>query len=234
MKKIAENIWIFDGGSVPFYTLPYSTRMTVVRLSCGALWVHSPIKLEDELQKQVDDLGPIRYLIAPNKFHHLFLKDWQQRYPDAQVFGTKEVQDKRKDIAFNGVFTPQFESPWIKEIEQVLFTGSRGMEECIFFHKPSHTLIVTDLIENFSPESFSPFKRLLAKRAGILAPDGKMPLDWRLSFLFSKSEARAHMEKILSWQPQTIIMAHGLVVISEAESFLRRSFSWLNLSEPSS
>ncbi len=71
--------------------------MTVVRLSCGSLWVHSPIKLESALQKQIAALGAVKFLIAPNQLHHLFLKDWQQSYPDAQLFGTRRVQSKRKD-----------------------------------------------------------------------------------------------------------------------------------------
>lgn len=229
MNNIAENIWTFDGEAVPFFTLPYSTRMTVIRLSCGALWVHSPIRLCSELQNQVDALGIVKYLIAPNQLHHLFLKDWQQSYPSAQIFGTNGVQHKRQDISFDALFSPELQTPWSKDIEQLLFTGSRIMEECVFFHKSSKTLIVTDLIENFSPESFSPLKRFLARGVGILAPNGKMPLDWRLSFIFSKQEARAHIEKILGWHPRIIIMAHGLIVNSEADLFLRKSFNWLNL-----
>lgn len=72
MKQLAENLWIFDGEAVPFFTLPYTTRMTVIRLNDGALWVHSPIKLTPELQALVEALGEVRYLIAPNHLHHLF------------------------------------------------------------------------------------------------------------------------------------------------------------------
>ena len=231
MNNIAENIWTFDGEAVPFFTLPYTTRMTVVRLSCGSLWVHSPIRLCSDLQKQVDALGIVKYLVAPNQLHHLFIKDWQQNYPSAQRFGTSGAQRKRRDIDFDAQFSPEFLAPWSEDIDQLLFTGSRVMEECVFLHKSSKTLIVTDLIENFSPKSFTPLKRLLARRAGILAPDGQMPLDWRLSFMLSRQEARSHMEKILGWHPKMIIMAHGLTVSSKAGSFLRKSFGWLNLSK---
>lgn len=57
MRYIAENIWIFDGEAVKFYSLPYTTRMTVIALSNGDLWVHSPIKLEPALQAKVETLG---------------------------------------------------------------------------------------------------------------------------------------------------------------------------------
>ena len=231
MQQIADRLWIFNGEAVPFFTLPYTTRMTVIRLSCGSLWVHSPIRLNEALKQQIDQLGTVRYLIAPNQLHHLFLPDWLQQYPQAQLFGTQGVQDKRPDIRFDGLLTADFSAPWQDEIQQLLFTGSAVMEEAVFFHKASKILIVTDLIENFAPQSFTPLKRLLAKAAGILAPNGKMPADWRLSFLFHKAEARVHMQRIIGWQPEKISMAHGLIIEKDAVAFLHRSFSWLNLKQ---
>ncbi|EGM68695.1 DUF4336 domain-containing protein [Shewanella sp. HN-41] len=227
MKQLAENLWIFDGEAVPFFTLPYTTRMTVIRLNNGALWVHSPIKLTPELQALVEALGEVRYLIAPNHLHHLFLQDWQQTYPQAQSFGTSEVQTKRPDLHFDGLFTAEFQAMWATDIDQLLFTGSHFMQECVFFHKASGTLIVTDLIENFSPDAFNALQRFLARGAGILAPNGKMPLDWRLSFMFAKQQARTHLVKMLAWEPQRIVMAHGLIVEQDAKAFLQRSFAWL-------
>ncbi|MBY4678978.1 DUF4336 domain-containing protein [Marinobacterium arenosum] len=233
MNRVGENIWTFDGGTVPFFSLPYSTRMTVVRLASGALWVHSPIKLDDALKVQVDALGEVKYLIAPNSLHHLFVDAWQQSYPDAQTFGTAGVQKKRQDLKFDGLLTSADDYPWNDEIGQLLFTGSPAMEECVFFHRPTRTLIVTDLVENFAPQAFKQWQRVIAKAVGVLAPNGKMPLDWRLSFMFGKTAARAHLETILAWQPARIIMAHGLIVEEDAVGFLRRSFSWLDLAKES-
>jgi hypothetical protein len=69
----------------------------------------------------------------------------------------------------------------------------------------------------------------VAAAAGILAPNGKMPLDWRLSFMFSKKKAQQHLQNILHWHPKTIVMAHGQVINSEAVQFLKRSFNWLDI-----
>lgn len=228
MKSLGNNIWYVDGDSVPFYTLPYTTRMVIVRLADNSLWIHSPIKLTQDLVNQVDALGQVRFLIAPNKLHHLFLKDWQQHYPATAVYGTEQVSQKRSDIQFDGILTSDVTLPWENDIQQCLFTGSKAMQECVFFHRDSKTLIVTDLIENFSPDAFPPIKRFLAKISGVVAPNGKMPIDWRLSF--NKDVAREHMQHIISWQPEKIVMAHGLIIEDHAVSFLEKSFSWLKLS----
>ena len=101
MRNLAENIWVFDGDAVSFLCLPFTTRMTVVKLSNGELWIHSPIKLTGAIQAQIQQLGKVKYLIAPNHLHHLFLAEWQLMYPDAICYGTNEVIKKRNDIAFN-------------------------------------------------------------------------------------------------------------------------------------
>ncbi|MFC0119458.1 DUF4336 domain-containing protein [Pseudoalteromonas xiamenensis] len=230
MKSIGEHIWIVDGSTVQFFTMPFTTRMTIVKLSNGDLWIHSPIELNPQLKQQVDSLGAVRYLIAPNHLHHLFMKQWQDAYPEALSFGTEEVLKKRSDLSFTGPLEKLTETPWAKEIDSHLFTGSPAMEECVFFHKPSQTLIVTDLIENFSPKAFGSFKRFMASLVGVLAPHGKMPLDWRLTFTFHKKEAKKHIEHIIAWQPMTIVMAHGVIITENAVDFLMESFDWL---EPS-
>ena len=73
MHSLGKNISYIDGDSVRFYTLPYTTRMVVIRLADGSLWLHSPIQFTSDLAKQIDALGEVRYLVAPNKLHHLFL-----------------------------------------------------------------------------------------------------------------------------------------------------------------
>lgn len=121
------------------------------------------------------------------------MPEWQSHYPNAFTYGTNELIKKRTDIKFDSSFNDDLQWPWADEIKQVLFTGSPLMEECIFFHQESGVLIVTDLIENFPATDFTFWQRLFAKGAGVLAPNGKMPIDWRLSFIFSKSHAREHL-----------------------------------------
>lgn len=228
MKKISNNLWLFDGEPVTFMMLPFTTRMTIIRLSNSKLWVHSPIKLNTELKAQVDALGEIEYLIAPNHLHHLFLAKWQECYPDAQTYGTREVIKKRSELCFCAELTSDKSYPWDEDIHSLLFAGSPLMQEAVFLHRESKTLVLTDLIENFPATDFTPVQRMFAKFTGILAPNGKTPIDWRMSFLFHKKEAKDNYLKMVQWQPQKIIMAHGVIVESNAMTFLKRSFSWLS------
>ena len=227
MENLAKNLWIFNGKSVTFLGLPFSTRMTIIKLSNNELWVHSPIELTEALQQQVDSLGKVTFLIAPNHLDHLFVPQWIDAYSDAKVYGTQELIKKRNDISFNASLNNETSYPWSHDIAQILFTGSALMEECVFFHKQSNTLIVTDLVENFSGNDFNFWQKWLAKGAGILAPKGKTPIDWRLSFMFNKTQASKHIRKIFAWEADMLIMAHGEIIKKDATDFLRQSFNWL-------
>ena len=90
LKPIAENIWIVDGPAIemPFGVakVPFSTRMTIVRLASGKLWCHSPIQPEQALLDNLAQLGEVAYLIGPNKLHYAYLQAWKDIYPQAQVW----------------------------------------------------------------------------------------------------------------------------------------------------
>lgn len=227
LRELSENIWISDGDAVPFFTLPYTTRMTVVRLKNGDLFIHSPIKPKSELLQEVSKLGNVKYLISPNKIYHLFLQDWIKLFPDSKIYASPGLRKKRKDIKFTADLKDFPEVEWEDEIDQLIFKGSSIMEEVVFFHKASKTLILTDLIENFDENYFSGIKKIIAKISGIVAPNGQTPIDWRLSFFFGKRKARKCFERILAWQPERIIVAHGKNIKVDAIDFLRKSFKWL-------
>ncbi len=101
------------------------------------------------------------------------------------------------------------------------------MEEAVFFHRKTQTLILADLIENFEPEKVGGAFGWLVRLAGATHPDGKTPVDLRLTFLGRKDEARSSLERMLAWGPEKVIMAHGRCYERDGTEELRRAFRWL-------
>jgi hypothetical protein len=229
--QFAPDIWIVEGETVPFYTMPYPTRMTVIRLADGGLWLHSPIRYSTQLSVRLAALGDVRYLVAPNPLHHLFIAAWAKAYPLAACFGAPGVQAKLPGL----VLAPLADTslPWRDEIDCMLFEGSPLMQEAVFHHRASHTLIVTDLIENFDPATLSLKNRLLARLAGVLAPRGRTPLDWRLSFFGAGRARAAHCARLIeSWSPDRLVMAHGELIHTGAAEFLDHAFAYFTRGQP--
>jgi hypothetical protein len=75
--------------------------MTVVRLSDGSLWVCSPIRLSETLKASIDEQGPVRHLVSPNKIHHLFLEEWARVWPEAKLYASPGLARRRRDLAFH-------------------------------------------------------------------------------------------------------------------------------------
>ena len=101
LEQIGEKIWIAEGPTVSFYGFPYPTRMAMVRLDSGDLWVWSPIELDSQLRTEVDDLGPVRHLVSPNKIHHLFLGAWADAWPEARLYASPGLARRRRDLTFH-------------------------------------------------------------------------------------------------------------------------------------
>jgi hypothetical protein len=233
LKRVADNIWIVDGPVIrfgmPWPKFPFSTRMTVVRLTCGDVFVHSSTPLTPSLQQEVERKGTVRFIIGPNRVHYWWIPEWKSAFPNAAVYLAPRIKEQAKGrIAFEG--TPLAAAngyPWDEEIATLPIPGSY-MTEVEFFHRASRTLILTDLIENFEPEKVgSPFMRLLTWIGGVSSPHGGLPRDLRLNFTWRhKEELRAAVKTMLAWRPARIIIAHGRCYDGNGTAELRRVFRW--------
>ncbi len=143
LNKIAENIWTVNGSTVNFLGIPFPTRMTIIRLKNSRLWIHSPVQM-GAMFDDVSSLGEVCYLISPNKLHHLFIADWQKKFPAARCYASPGIIKKRPDIDFYKELGMDAENEWAEELEQTVFRGSPVMQEVVFYHKSSKTLILTE------------------------------------------------------------------------------------------
>jgi len=226
LEQVGEELWIAEGEPVSFYGFPYPTRMAVVQLSNGDLWVWSPATLTGSLADELSALGPVRHLVEPNKLHHLFLPDWISAYPEARLYAPPGLAKKRRDISFHAELGDIPDKAWAGEIDQVVLRGSLFMEEVVFFHRRSRTALVYDLIQKFDPQTVRGFSGLLMRLDGLVGPEGSTPREWRASF-WNRRSARAALRQALEWDVEALVIAHGIWVRKNGKEALRRSLAWL-------
>jgi hypothetical protein len=229
LEQVHDALWVVDGDIISFLGIPYPTRSVIARLRNGDLWVWSPVKLTPDLRAAVDRLGPVRHLVSPNKPHHLYLKDWNAAYPESQLWGPNSTIRKRSDLTFREALKDRPPDEWLPDIDQASFDGSFAMDEIVFLHRPSATAIVADLIQAFSERFLREhwgWLRFAARLDGLTQNQACAPLEWRLSFI-KRARARRAREKVLSWNCQRVIVAHGEWPRTDGNAFLTRSFRWL-------
>lgn len=231
MKTVTDDVWIVDGPIIrfgaPWPKMPFPTRMTVIRIGSGDLFIHSPTALTSGLADEIQSVGRPRWIVGPNRIHYWWVPDWHTTYPDAEVFLAPRIRERsRGRIDFVGLPLGNAKGyPWDEAISTLPIAG-RYMTEVEFFHRASRTLVLTDLIENFEPRRMSSrLMRWLTRLGGVQDPNGSMPRDIRLTF--AKQTLKAAVETMLAWQPERIIIAHGRWYEQNGTAELRRAFRWL-------
>ncbi|WP_099865880.1 DUF4336 domain-containing protein [Pararhizobium haloflavum] len=227
LTELDQNIWSVDGSPVSAALgFCYPTRMVVIRLSQGGLFVWSPVALTEDLHAQIMTLGPVRHLVAPNGLHDTFIADWARVFPEARLYAAPGLIERRKDFSFEEELSDVAPDAWKGEIEQVVVRGNAIATEVIFFHRSSGTVLFTDLLQQFPRGWFSGWRAIVARLDLMLAPEPAVPRKFRLAFTDRRSARRA-IEAVLAWPAKRVMMAHGTPVTADAPAYLRRAFKWL-------
>lgn len=229
-KQVADGVWIVDAAPIHAGGIPLPLRMTVLRLSGGELLLHSPVPYHPGLQRAVESLGRIGHLVAPSIGHWLFLKDWQAACPNAITWAVPGLEDRsqvrRSGLAIDAELSDRPPRVWANEIDQVLVAGPVFKEICLF-HRPSRTLLLTDLIINLEGDLLPVFARPLARLLGIVAPEGRAPLYLRLLLRLNHRDTVRAAQRLVAFNPERVIFAHGQWFDRDAAGELRRSLAWI-------
>jgi len=225
-RSFGENMWLIDGPAVSAYGFQFPTRMAVVRLSNGGLWLWSPIQLDDGLRREITALGQPQFAVEPNRLHHLALAQWVKAWPDLRLYAPPGLAKKRRDLRFVAELTNEPPAEWRSDIDQVRVDGSFALTEVLFFHRASRTCLVGDLIEKHDQLSAKGWRRWLMKAGGVCGPDGSTARVWRWTFLH-RGRARAALSRMLSWSPRRLVIAHGPCADHDGAAVLQRGLRWL-------
>ena len=226
LTPFAPEIWIADGAIVSTAGFHYGTRMAVIRLSDGGLFIWSPIKLTPELRASVDVLGDVRHLVPPNSLHHMFAGDWRAAYPNAKLHAPPGLRAKRKDLVFNDDLGDEPAAAWARDIDQVIVAGNRITTEVVFFHRTSATVLFTDLIQQFPKGWFGGWREIVARLDLMTEAEPAVPRKFRVMFR-DRRAARAALARIQAWPAEKVLMAHGTPVGRDGQIFIDRAFAWL-------
>jgi hypothetical protein len=226
LQSFADNVWTMEGPTVHAVAIPFPSRMIVVRLSSGSWWVNSPVSVSREMLGRMTAEGPVRYLVAPTRLHVWRLESWHALFPEAELWAPPQVPREFRSLPFTGVLGDAPPHGWADDFDQLVFRGNLFVEEVYFLHRKSGTVIFGDFIQNHRPVEGRPLRNALLKLAGVAWPRGGVGIDIRLSFI-NRKLARRSLEKLLAWDFDKLILAHGVCVEQDAKAFVSRAFHWL-------
>jgi hypothetical protein len=210
---------------IQFGVIPLWHRMTVIRIA-GGLVVHSPTKLDLASQEDFQRLGPIVAIIAPSWWHDLYLREYVSAYPDARLYGARTLVKWNRSLPVTELTDGVPPSLWAHELDQLHVQGiGLFLDEMVFYHRPSHSLIVADLLFNLSEKD-----AWITRTMGSLVI-GAFP-GCRFARLYRPAvtdhrRMRTAVERILDWDFVQIIVGHGAIVERNGKEVFRAAFRWL-------
>jgi len=219
---VPDQVWTAQA-PLRFYGIPMSSRMTVCRLAGGRLFVHSPIR-PDPVREALDALGEVAFVAAPNFIHHLYAKPFLAAYPRARLFVSPRLVTRRPDLPFEDVLGDRPpEGTWGDTLDQAVTRGNRFLDEVVFLHRPSRTLLLCDLCECVHADAPA-WLRVLGRIGGIYERHGP-PRDLRWSFR-DRAACRRFVERVLAWDFDRIVLSHGDLVERDGKDVLRDAYAF--------
>ncbi len=209
LRQAATGIWCLES-----YFLALgckgSLRMSVIETQRG-LVIYSPVSLTPDHVRQIDSIGHVSTIIAPNLYHHMFLRDCATIYNKARVLVPQGLISKIGTVARAEVIDDNTVLGPPNEIEHFTFSG-HGLRETILYHVPSRTLITGDLLYNYTPDQF--FAEKLWFR--LIGCYGKPDVAFYHRFSIKDRASAANLiRRVNSWQVSQVIMSHGRILTDE-------------------
>lgn len=192
--------------------------MTVVQLAPGSLLLHSPCRPSASLIDALANLGSVAHVVAPNWFHDLYLAEYRKLFPAATFWGQRMLRTTQP--------------PWFDRMPHFTLSGLLSFDESIFFHTPSRTLIVADLLMNARAGPTAPAMTRLGYR--FLGLDGKLVIFPILRWFgfSSRRSLRDAAQRIIAWNPERLIVGHGTPVESDVPRQLQAAFRYAGPTSP--
>lgn len=207
LTRLGPDIWTATAAMRFPAGVELPIRMTAVRLPDRSLALVSPISMDDALAAEVAELGPVRFLVGPNLLHHLSLGPARERFPGATLLGVPGLAAKRPELAFDGEIADG--GPWGDALRALPIAGAPRLNEVVFHHPVSRTLVATDLVFNIG----QPANRRTGMLLRLMGTRGRFARsrEWTL-LIRDRAAYRDSLDRILALPFDRIVMAHGDVV----------------------
>jgi hypothetical protein len=205
--------------------IPIGVTMAVLPLEDGVL-LWSPVEISDALFEAVTAIGPVRYIVAPNPSHHLYLEPWARRCPGAELVGPAELHERYPSLAWRVAFDRDTWTP-PAGVEAVVVRDAPPGPEIVLLHVATRTLLVADLLLNLGHEPEMADRRLqlvlgMAGLAGRATP----PTPWKFAPV-DRERLRADLDGVGAMAFERVLVAHGRPIEVDVREAWRDAFRFL-------
>lgn len=199
--------------------LPLGRRVAIARGAVGQLVVFSPLHLSDQSEAEIKRIGEIAAFVLSSRFHDGFYEEYFSRFRETRFLaGPASLEDHSRWP----LTMLQPDLPELEGFSYELLQGMPRVQEHVFLHHASRTLIVADAFFNL-PTANKWVIRLLMRAADM----GGKPRPSRMfrALIRSRLAFSISLRKVLEWDFDRIVPGHGDVINSGAKEVLQNAFN---------
>lgn len=223
-RRLADDVWEVER-PLKAPGLRLNHRMTVIRLASGELWVHSPVAFDATLALGLAALGKVRHFVAPNRYHDLYWPEWFKHFPDAAFYCVPGAREDHPELPFENVLSPHARRSWETALPKLLIAGIPRLNEFVFLHRASGTLLVADLVFNIDPVEQNHLGWLFLKMNAAYGRVACSRLFRRL--IVDRKAFVESMAELMQWDFDRLVVGHGAVVETGGKQALREAMDWI-------
>ena len=186
--------------------------VTIVRLRTGELVIHSTAAFSRADVEAISRLGTPAWLLDATLFHDTFAGRGRKAFPSAAY-----LAPERFPVPSQPLSKPP--PSWEEELDVLPLEGMPGVREYVFFHVPSRTLIVADLVFNFGPTATAWTRFFFRWAGGIRHYPGVSRL-FRMS-IQDRDAFNQSIRQMMQWDFDRLIVGHGDIIGSAAKAKLK-------------
>jgi hypothetical protein len=224
MQRLADNLWL-RRYPLKLFGADLRRNVSLIRLANGDLVVHSTAPFTPADVAEITEVGRVRWVLDAMLDHDTFSRAGRESFPDAAFLGPDGFAEKVGHPC-RPILPPPKE--WGEELQVLRIEGLPAFSEHVFFHQPSRTLIVADLIVNFENVSSLWMKGMLLAGIGSEhCPGASRRLKMAIK---DRSAFRASIGRLMAWDFERVVVGHGEPLKDDARERVEAMFAredWL-------
>ena len=219
MLPLAENLWLLPF-PLKLFGADLRRNVTLIRLRSGKFVIHSTAPFSAEDVADICSHGTPGWILDGILRHDTFAADGRRSFPDIPYLAPEGFA-RLTGIPTQLIIPPPPE--WDGELLALEIQGAPQARDTALLHVPSRTLILTELLFNFSLRE--PLWTRLLLNLGVgrhFSPGVSRPVRAGVE---DKAAFEQSLEEILAWDFDRIVVGHGDPIPTGGKGALRKALS---------
>jgi hypothetical protein len=217
LTAVAENLWLAQYPQ-RFFGIEVGRNVTIIRLRDGRLAIHSTAPFTSADLLAIRELGQPGWLLDATLFHDTFAKQGCAAFARIPYLAPRGFR-QMADVSTLPLDQPPAE--WNGELDVLRLNGIPKVNEHVFLHRASRTLIVADLLFHF-PQNSRGWTRLIVRKLMRLPRLIGVSAFLRLMIRDNEAFLRS-LGQLMKWDFDRIIVGHGEVIDTGGKAVLREA-----------